>query len=283
MHTNTEGCSPSLRAQLGVGWNRALPAPFSFGSGVRLDGSNDYFKAFGSALIGQSIATLGGTVFFEFWVKTTAAGTGATTFFEVADTVNSTAFSLRHSNSGVGSWTLGNFTSGQFVAFTDVDVVAFNGNPIHVFISYNASTLILTCTINRVRPYQATMLSGPQIFSQLTIGSRNGSGPLAPAASQIFDEFRVYKSTPSSGILGTGDLNLNYNGGLGNNPSKTENLLAWWQFTEGIAPAILYPGGIPGGWTAGAYGIKDSSPNGVNLMQLNMTNNATLGGVLQAF
>jgi hypothetical protein len=74
---------------------------------------------------------------------------------------------------------------------------------------------------------------------------------------------------------------LNYNSGAGNNPAFTEGIIWWYDFSKAESETDLYPGGSPAGWTAGAWGIRDKSPNAYHAQQVNFgANNSTLGGAI---
>src|SRR5437868_14689319 len=62
------GLRPGLRAFKGVGWNRALPAPFGFTKGIAPDGVNDYLSI--PSFAGKSFYT-SGTI--EFWLNRTSS------------------------------------------------------------------------------------------------------------------------------------------------------------------------------------------------------------------
>ena len=90
------------------------------------------------------------------------------------------------------------------------------------------------------------------------------------------DEWRFYDRA-----LSMQEVYLNYNNGIGSNPAKTVGLKIWYTFYQADPDTDLFPAGNPLGWPSGRYGVRDMSGNGNHAMPLNMTNDATLGGVVK--
>jgi len=97
MTNNSDGLSPTLRPQLGVGWNRALPTPFGFDNGFEGNGSG-YFVI--PRLIGTMVPN---DVTFEVYFKNTKAAI-QNNFFQIGgdfSTANPLGFNMGYQ--GVGN------------------------------------------------------------------------------------------------------------------------------------------------------------------------------------
>jgi hypothetical protein len=277
MHLSTEGNSPSLRSQLGVGFNRALPAPFTFGNAILPDGLNDNFSI--KKLIGQSIPS---KISIEFWVNTNGI------------------------SGAVRQWTIiGNFNGSSGVRVQIVNIVSTNSFRLDIWnagAQYSLVSIILPDTTNKhLIAFTADLNSGiynyyldGQFYATSTnlasVAGLNLTNTISHAGIFLdvtgggsppnfkHDEIRLYNR-----IIGLDECLSNYNYGFGNNPAKTEGLIFWYDFEVAETEVSLYPGGSPTGWTSGAYGIRDKSGNANHGMQVNMTNNPTLGGALTPF
>lgn len=260
-----------MRAQLGVGWNRALPAPFEFSNAWKPDAVNDYFKLVSGPLVAPYVIP-GDFITFELWIRITAAGGG---YRVIWDWNNGFGFGWNFDVNS-GNRILNSYTSNSYL-FNDPALQANNNLPIHLVFYYNKSNPSVSLYVNNNAVYASSFPSMPGSISSFHIGSKTDGGAIADGNFKI-DEFRIYK-----GQISESERRLNYNAGIGNNPSITENLLAWWDFHEAQSDTMLWPGGLPVGWSAGTWGVPDKTNNGNHLMQVGMINNATLGGALQAW
>lgn len=213
MTNNSEGLSPTLRPQLGVGWNRALPAPFQFNNGIFPDGVNDYLQI--PSLNGktfQSIMPLS----IEFWGRGQPSGNKDLLQLIFTDSTYYTWW-----RNGNGKWYLPNPGGGpqpelgnyeppdsrwQIALSLEEDWNTGNGyrNGLHVA---RANSQVLTAE---------------KIISSAVIFKGNHS-----YWNYHIDEFRIYK-----GGISADEVGLNWNDGVGNNPAKTEGLVAWYKFEE---------------------------------------------------
>lgn len=267
MHNYTEGNSPSLRAQLGVGWNRALPAPFSFQNGVKLDGVNDYFLI--PSMVGKTIGSNGG-ITIEFWMRDVNP-IGTHLFGVRTDVNNAKSFGLRASVLAIPAGSTVPYPSGFTNGINNVTknyfcvrLNNFNANGFEMFVN----------ALPKVTYAMGATWTFPQTLTEFLIGLE-----VPTTFSQSpFDELRIYDA-----IIGTDEISSNYNLGFGNNPAKTEKLLAWYKFEAAELDSVLWPGGNPSGWSSGVYGIRDLSGQNNHLMPVNQSNNSTLGGNIITF
>lgn len=276
MHLVTEGNSPSLRPQLGVGWNRALPAPFAFGNGILPDGVNDFLTI--PKIIGTTYNNIK-TFTLECWINP-ATLLGATNQNILAINLsNGGQMFIEYISSGGnlfryiaqnGSFTLDNTNAliGDQVGLHHlvflVDMVNLQCR------AFLDGTLQGTRTLNA----QSVTAGNNPTVSSLVLFARAGT-----FWARKIDEIRMYNR-----IISIEEIKANYNQGFGNNPSKTEGLIFWFDFQSAESDSALNPGGNPAGWTSGAWGVRDKTPNGNHAMQSNFSaNNSTLGGAITAF
>jgi hypothetical protein len=254
MHLNTEGNSPSLASQKGLGWNRALPAPFKFGNAWQPDGTNDAFS-----ITGYANRTFFPVFTIEFWTRANFL-TGCVLSLSVDDatttTISAVLFSgqlrLYYNSASLAAWSL----------TTGVDA----------FISLVVDTGAKTATLYK-NGNKVSTLTGLTTVSITKFNSASiGSGAITILKDKI-DELRFYKRA-----ISLQEHVSSYNFGYGNNPAQTEGLEFWYTFETGESDTALYPGGLPVGWASGTWGVRDQSPNGFHAKQVNQANNATLGG-----
>jgi hypothetical protein len=210
MTNNSDGLTPTLRPQLGVGWNRALPAAFGFGNCWTPDGVNDYFTV--PRLLTTSVPNEWS---FEFWFK--------------LNTI--TANQKGHINIV--------FVNGQYLRihyeamlnlYVSVGATAYLINtPMvtgsvgdRVFISVALKSGILNVYCNGLLKSSISMPTTlTSTISTFEIGRLfNGS----PAFHSV-DEFRYYHREVTFE-----DHFVSYNSGIGNNPARTEGLRCWLTF-----------------------------------------------------
>ena len=228
MTNNTEGLTPILRPQLGIGFNRALPSAFGFDNGLKPDGVNDYL----------TIPRFGGRNFpsswtIEFWAKDQMPA------FNLYNNPNSQAFSVYQNGANmlmrIRSSLVGSTLDNQVLnAISPVGRFLYNirydgiNNPtkINYVVSSGGISLVnnVTTTISTLKP---TVFA--QSITGFVIGATSGGGNSGPGISTAFpiDEFRIYTT-----YITDTNITSNYNSGIGNAPFETENLLTWYQFEQ---------------------------------------------------
>jgi hypothetical protein len=205
------GLNPKIRGPKGVGYGRALPAPFSFGNGVCPDGVDDYFLIPG--LVGKTWPLEGS---IEFWGSVQSAKAQREFYVYFTDTshMDITAYfnplpaieSPTHNTSAAES--SGTFNYGEkhhyafmwdasnFYAWSDVVPTQINSQPLSSSINLSISAVSISAQADGTLPSNTKL-----------------------------DEFRIYNK-----VLSLAELILNDNNGTGNNPSITEDLICWYQF-----------------------------------------------------
>lgn len=279
MTNNSDGLSPTLRPQLGIGWNRALPAPFGFDNSAKFDGVNDIMEC--PLMLGKDFPV---DFCIEIFAKPDFSTSTKPVFFYVQ---NNRGFISCNPNRNKN---LALLAGGGSVPVTginaDTDTVTTAGSFTHYVLNSGF-----------VNPQQGFVNGG-------LLGGGNEGGAnttLAPISSNKLDninrfiigagddtynripffsdfklaDFRIYKKQlPKSQIA------LNYNAGLGNNPSETEFLWAWWKFKEF---EMLDFSALQNGSDM-RLGIRDFSGNNFHLLPVNMdTNPASPTYVLKPF
>lgn len=217
MTNNSDGLSPSLRPQLGIGWNRALPGAFGFDNGLKPDGVNDYL----------TIPGLVGTPFpqkfsIEYWCYINTSTIGTSRFLGI--------FGISPSFTNIFNTTLLDNRSNWNVGLYGFDnqsgvVGAVLNSKNHIVWTYDGITLrtYLNGALNQ--SYTVTT-NYPTVVGTARIGLGGSSYP-TPYSNIFLDEFRVYNTNiPESAVI------ANYNNGAGANPSTTENLIVWYNFQE---------------------------------------------------
>jgi hypothetical protein len=209
------GLNPKIRGLKGLGFNRALPAPFGFDKSFKGVNDTDYFTV--PRLLGQLVPM---QLTIEFWIKPTLADIGSYQgYFICTDTSNKSTylqirtpaeqcFQIFTPNANLSSpmFTLDVW---NHIIYT-VDFVAnkikgiVNGN---VVIAASGSAGVYT---------QAA-------FNNIRILDRGSAG----SGKLVINEFRVYDR-----VINDIEIATNYNGGLGNNASITSGILAWYKFEQ---------------------------------------------------
>ena len=218
------GLNPKIRGPKGVGFGRALPAPFGFGNGIDPNGTG-YLNI--PALERSVPFPIEFTI--EWWVDASInylPPNFTASIFSINDTINSKFLQSDNFNGSVQ----GSASSASGYIYTGGSSIPPDAR-VHI---------VLTHQLNSLPTVGAT-----QIFlngSLSTTGNSLLSLPfninrfliLAKAIGEAdhnqpwrckTDEVRVYRK-----ILSPAEIALNYNNHLGNNPSNTEHLLAWYQF-----------------------------------------------------
>lgn len=211
MVNNSDGLSPSLRPQLGVGFNRALPAPFGFDNGLHCDGINDYLLI---PFIGLPLND--GCI--EFWIKSNAAGG----LFSWVATDGST-YGLRASN-GTSMYLSrnGSAAGGNISLASGLNHVVINWGSSGMKIIVNNFVYVSDIVAST---FYSWFVSKTFLRFSLGVEFFNATSFIANALK--IDEFRIYNRQ-----LLNAEISLNYNSSFCNNPCNTENLITWYKFQE---------------------------------------------------
>lgn len=264
---NRNGLNHKVRSFKGVGWNRALPAPFGFGNGLWPDGSNDYLTV--PKLVGKIIPD---QFTIEYWTK-------------FPDPVNDIAGLFRFYSYGGGTI-----------------MIARTAQPLNLQISIAEQGPADVCTLpsdtRRIMvAHSVDMLAGKASFYSPNnpVSIRTGYSALIPKAGTAIekfefftagnftvarsnaglDEFRFYRS-----LITQEQFDTNYNAGIGNNPFETENLLIWFKFErfEMLDFSDLQDGSDI------RLGVRDHSGNNYHAQPFSMdTNPASPNYVIKPF
>lgn len=266
MISNSDGLSPSLRPQLGVGWNRALPAPFGFDNGIFPDGVNDYLTTRDNLNIPLS-ATSVFTV--EFWMDfDIISGYRPVVNLIYADTnrvrFGVTADQFRIDKTPAFTPARNAIANNRATALTKCHVVlSMFGNSAKIWLNGIQSTITYQLT-------GAFMYDGIIIRRIEVIGEPGGGFTGRPV-----DEVRMYNRA-----LTQSEIDLNYNAGMGANPCVTEFLEAWYQFQvfENLDFSEFQDGSDI------RLGLRDMSGKNRHVQPMNIdTNPASPGYVLKPF
>lgn len=265
MTNNSDGLTPTLKAQLGVGFNRALPAAFGFDNGLFPDGINDYL----------SIPTMQNKTFsndsnaIEFWMNFQYSG-GLAYCLTLTNSSESKVMAINSTGSSIAVLYI---AAGQ----TPLNYLIDSLGKKHIVMNYFDGKLELYINgelkSTTIHPAFYKMSD----FSQnCYIGCRKdlSSNPAFFLKNPI-DELRFYKKslTPSQ-------VYSNYNAGIGNNPSETENLIFWYGFQnfESLDFSTLQDNSDL------RLGVRDFSGNNNHAQPINCdTNPASPGYVLKPF
>jgi len=216
------GLNPKIRGPKGVGFGRALPAPFGFDNGVNFNGqSNPHFAI--PHLVGQNVLS---ALAIEYWFN-----------YRGAESYLDGVFSISGSTGGE-SWLCQQSGSMYFVTISgggnyagEINASMFRPSKNHIVFNID-NVKGATVSLNYSDPSglrEIPYMIGPGYLPTGVITFFNFFGVPSQGApgSQFYDEFRLYKS-----VLPTDQIIQNYNNGVGNNPSITENLLAWFIFEK---------------------------------------------------
>ncbi|MBD1383978.1 LamG domain-containing protein [Mucilaginibacter rigui] len=208
------GLNPKIRGSKGVGFNRALPAPFGFDKSFKGVNDTDYFTVPG--LVGQLVPM---TFTLEFWTKPALANIGAYQgYFLWVDSSGKSAYvQIRPPGENCFSFFFPantNVTTTQFV----LDVwnhIVFTVD----FVANRAKAIVNGNVASAISVSVGAYTQAP--FNEIRLLDRNSAG----SGKLVVDEFRVYNR-----IISDVEIVSNYNIGLGNNASITEGLLTWYKF-----------------------------------------------------
>jgi hypothetical protein len=215
MTNNSDGLSPTLRPQLGVGFNRALPASFGFDKGLFPDGVDDYLVTKNGGILPLVGA-------FEFW----AINSTGRFSFKFVNSNTSESFGINIYPNNGGATILGNlngFLSNPSTAIASLSCIGlghfvvnydFRGGEIN-FSQYQNGVLILSNIFGTATLEQSD-------YTAIQIGSTDLGTFNFP-----IDELRFYNK-----MLSQSEIILNYNNGVGNNPCVTEFLKLWYKFEK---------------------------------------------------
>ena len=208
---NSDGLSPSLKPFLGVGHNRALPAPFGFDNGLLCDGVNDHLLV--PAL---NLPLTEGCV--EFWMKSNVTGG----LFSWVSTDGSTYGVRQTANNSLILSRNGSVASNATGLATGLNHVVINWTSAGMRMVVNNFAYTSDLTVSNFYSWFVG-----KTFLRFSIGVEffNTTG-FSPNTLNV-DEFRIYNRQ-----LLNHEIGLNYNNGVGANPCVTENLITWYKFQE---------------------------------------------------
>lgn len=204
------GLNPKIRGVKGVGFNRALPAPFGFGNGIVAKNSSVRVPGLERGWQYTSDCS------FEFWTRCNA-GNGSGLFFiwaYIQKTPNPVVSVNYNVNGPLGMGS----TDGSYQ--TAGGLHNYDGSRQHIVYSANGDgkyRVYYNGTYQSTLPGQLNSFV-PDVFNLFSSGT---------AANSPYDEVRFYDKP-----LSPEEVFLNYNGGIGANPSVTEHLLFWYQFEK---------------------------------------------------
>ena len=213
MNSNSDGLSPSLRPLLGVGWNRALPAPFGFDNGFYPDGVNDYFE-----LRLPSGYSTPSSFCIEFYMKFSTSGS-TSGVLGYSDTSVSNFFGIRISSNSLCIEKNGGVTT----------LFALSPGLRHIVVNYRSGAVdfyldgIFMGSSNSANVIGHTSVS----LGSFKLGWSRFNASSGFYLANPIDEFRFYNRN-----LTQSEVLLNYNGGVGNNPCLTEILDFWYKFEK---------------------------------------------------
>lgn len=207
------GLNPKIRGPKGVGYGRALPAPFSFGNGLCPDGVDDYLLIPG--LVGKTWP-LEGTI--EFWGSVIRNAGQREFWVSFSDTSHLDITAYHSSTPGIESPIHGTF------AAKPSDTPGYSERHHYAFM-WDSVNFYAWSDVVPTQLYSSALTSTLNLVIDAVAISAQADGSL-PSNTKL-DEFRIYNRT-----LSLAELNLNDNYGTGNNPSTTENLLGWYTFEE---------------------------------------------------
>jgi hypothetical protein len=220
------GLNPKIKGPKGVGFGRALPSAFGFGNGIQPPG-NGYLNI--STLIGTAIPP---KWTIEFWILPQAQMPNFEGWIQYNDGYTATSGGEIRLQGQPASYAwfqfLGNTTGISF----DINIPSqpIIGVKNHIVFTIDTISLLMTCVINGNTVEKAiteiTLNTNPylgiyQLFNLFVLTTQG------VYASILTDEYRMY-----SEALTDIDIATNYNGGLGNNPVKTETLFVWYIFEK---------------------------------------------------
>lgn len=263
MINNSEGLSPTLRPQLGVGFNRALPAPFGFDNGIYPDGVNDYMTI--PRLAGKTLGEIL-PMTIELWSKDALPADNKSLYriectdgYAIESRFNETSATYFAVVAGVyvnpQNWS----KPGKWLLQIELNTAK---NCKHYRNGLSTSASAYTTNDRMIETAHVV-----DVFYLFKGAIRHWVNPI--------DELRIYNRTFSDE-----ESRLNYNGGVGENPSKTEGLIAWYKFQdfEMLDFSMLQDGSDM------RLGMRDHSGQNNHALPFNMdTNPASPNYVLKPF
>jgi hypothetical protein len=255
------GLNHKLRGLKGVGWNRALPAPFGFDNAISPDGINDILN----------IPTFIGKPFYDefcisFWTKHPITPKDLAGIFRLEAT-NGVIIIARSQGNGGGLVSI----SGS--SFT----IPVQSTKFLVTMNVSLLTGNFTGFVNNDLPY-STNVAGLIARSGVNVNACNffSSGTFTTGlGTSSVDEFKIY----GKHLTHVQHL-LDYNYGIGNNPHETEHLNVWYKFEqfENLDFSPLQDGSDM------RLGIRDLSNKNNHAQPMNMdTNPSSPNYVLKPF
>ncbi|PJJ79974.1 LamG-like jellyroll fold domain-containing protein [Mucilaginibacter auburnensis] len=214
---NRNGLNHKVRGVKGVGWNRALPAAFGFGNGIKPDGINDYMDV--PRLVNY---VLPDKLTIELWLyKDITINNGY--IFSIYDDLKDAT--LNFNTNGSARLLRFDSQSGGLVGQSywpesEDGLKAHCVWCIDKVENYSKFYLngYLMSTMSSIAAYAPNYIKSINFFRYYT-GTLNSNA--------LVDEFRIY-----SKVLREDQIVINYNSGVGNNPCVTEYLLLWYNFDK---------------------------------------------------
>lgn len=257
------GSTPTVRGFKGVGFNRALPAPFNFDLCWKGDGTNDHFTI--PYQVGKQI----GSVFtIEFWMK--YENTNPFSVFSLRNDAGNDKITIHFNNNNL-------YVGWQSVGQSGTAHGMTLGNTYHWVFNFNISTNKVDVYRNGIFLIQFSTSLAIWNISVFYVGAGFGIGSILLDAymNNKLDEFRIYNKA-----LAQYQITAHYNTGIGANTSETEFLKYWYQFEkfETLDFSLAQDGSDM------RTGIKDVSGNANHLLQVNQDTNPASGTyVLKTF
>jgi len=231
------GLNPKIKGSKGIGFNRALPSVFGFGNGIQPNTRDEAgnVSPFGyitfPTLVGQPVPTMWS---IEFWIDLQAY---PTTFEGVMEFVDNLNYNTSNTESRLQAQPSGNaffqliFNSGGFETGLVTSAVV-TGQKNHFVFTIDTSKVggISTVTVNgslSTRQNGSVSIYNFPYNGLFELFNLFAFTKYGLVTTLTFDEFRMYNE-----ILSDIEIQANYNNGIGNNPSKTENLLTWLKFEK---------------------------------------------------
>lgn len=209
------GLNPKLRGSKGRGFNRALPAPFGWGNGIKVQGK-------GWLEIPRFVnKPMSNEWSFEYWVDATSLYGTLKCILSINEFSKNKSFFIDDYGGSV-QFSSNLYTGGNSVPINPrVHVVVtfkYDSKPTsglsQIFLNGKLST---TGYLDISYPFNVERAT---LFAKATTSTTQAQKWLCPV-----DEIRFYNK-----VLMDNEISINYNGGIGGNPCVTENIFAWFEF-----------------------------------------------------